>query len=86
MFFNFSSNIRYKVTILIQPFQWLALVKYDKKYDFNTSQLIKHFEYDKKNEGNSVKFIIPSKFLGHCEVVKGISEQVLQEVFAESIY
>lgn len=58
----------------------------DKKYDFNTSQLIKHFEYDKKNEGNSVKFIIPSKFLGHCEVVKGISEQVLQEVFAESIY
>jgi 3-dehydroquinate synthase len=58
----------------------------DKKYDFNTSQLIRHFEYDKKNEGTGVKFIIPSKFIGHCEVVKGVSEKILEEVFAESIY
>ncbi len=59
----------------------------DKKHGFTPSDLMRHFKYDKKNEGEIVRFIVPAgSVIGHCEVVQNVSEQVLKEVFEEAIH
>jgi len=57
----------------------------DKKLGFNTADLIRHFEYDKKTEDDMVRFIVPSGTLGHSEVVQNVPPEILEQVFAESI-
>jgi 3-dehydroquinate synthase len=57
----------------------------EKKYGFSPTELIRHFAYDKKTEGEIVRFIVPSGLLGHCEIVQGIPETTLIEIFSEAI-
>jgi 3-dehydroquinate synthase len=57
----------------------------DKKFGFTPGELIRHFEYDKKNEGKVVRFIIPSGTIGHCEVARSVDENLLKEIFSEAI-
>ncbi len=59
----------------------------DKKHGFSANELIKQFRYDKKNEGEIVRFIVPSgPVIGHCEVVHGVKEEMLREVFEEATF
>jgi len=59
----------------------------EKKHGFTPSELMRHFKYDKKTEGEVVRFIVPSgAIIGHCEAVQNVPEQTLKEVFEEAIY
>lgn len=59
----------------------------DKKHGFTPNELMRHFKYDKKAEGEVVRFIVPSgAVIGHCEIVQNVPEELLKEVFEEAIY
>jgi 3-dehydroquinate synthase len=58
----------------------------DRKHNFSPTELIRHFKYDKKAEGQVIRFILPvGAMVGRSEVVQNIEEEALKEVFKESI-
>ncbi|MDJ0626564.1 MAG: 3-dehydroquinate synthase [Candidatus Caenarcaniphilales bacterium] len=58
----------------------------DIHYSFSPYELIRHFEYDKKNQGSTIRFVVPSRTIGRCEVVQDIPQEILVDVFSEAIY
>ncbi|MDX1917872.1 MAG: 3-dehydroquinate synthase [Candidatus Caenarcaniphilales bacterium] len=57
-----------------------------KSHGLTPGMLIRHFKYDKKAEGGTVKFILPVGSLSHCEIVSGVSEDLLKAVFEEATF